>query len=308
MITPTSPEEVTPSDIDSLWIAFTERMADIELAQRATKDIAKTELRELFQMSEQAKKFREGESPVSFHNMAFRDPRTGHRVVYFQKDLDLDARKFSVLIRKNRQYQWLLAEAWEEFEDYIHRLYAYCGKENADFWPLSDFGSITFSELKGKSFSWYVEQSKKKKGAPHSILVRFRETFPGLHAVEIKNSFDINLGVAISLIEKLRHLIVHNAGKAFNKRRFIETVAKQAGVVNNGKVAETVEQFVNQFFGVDEHENLVALLEIRTHPELPFESYVCRFGLLTNCLMAYGLLLSEYAKSIDSSLPGLPAA
>ena len=159
---------------------------------------------------------------------------------------------------------------------------------------------IALSDLKTKTFPWFVEQSKNKKGAPHSTLARFREKFSGLPAVEGKNAFEVNLALALSLIEKLRHIIVHNGGKAFNKQKFVEIVAKQAGVYNNGKVREEVEGFINQFFGGGEYENVVALLEIQLRPELPFENYICRFGVLTNYLMAYGFLLYEYAKCLNS--------
>lgn len=286
------------ADIDSLWGGYTERMAEIELFQRATKDIASAELRELFRYAEQVKSYPEGESlSVSSHNMTFREPRTGRLHFYQHRDLDLDTRQSNVLFRKNRQYQWLLAEAYEEFEDYIHNLYAYCGSMNNDFWPLSDYGSITLSDLNNKHFPWYVEQSKKKKGAPHSILAKFREAFPGVQPVEVKNAFEVNLALAITLVEKLRHIIVHNSGKVFNKRKFIEVVAKQAGLYNNGRIAEDIEGFINQFFGTGEYENLVALLKIQIRPELPFENYACRFGQLTNYLIAYGFLLYESAKS-----------
>lgn len=295
------PLDMTHADIDSLWADYTERMAEIELFQRATKDIASAEWKELIRYADQVKNYPDGQSlSVSLHNMTFREARTGHLSVYRHRSLDLDTRQINILRRKNRQYQWLLAEAYEEFEDYIHNLYAYCGFVNCDFWPLCDYGSITLSDLKTKTFPWYVEQSKKKKGAPHSTLARFREKFPGLQPIEAKNAFEVNLALAITLIEKLRHIIVHNGGKAFNKRKFIEIVAKQAGVYNNGNVSEEAEGFINQFFGGDEYENAVALLEIQIRPELPFENYICRFGQLTNYLMAYGFLLYEYAKSITS--------
>ncbi|MFA6444326.1 MAG: hypothetical protein WCV99_18510 [Sterolibacterium sp.] len=291
------------ADIDSLWNAYTERMAEIELFQRATKDIASSELNDLFRSAEQVKSYPKGESlSVSFHNMTFREPRTGRLHVYRQKELDLDTRKSNVLFRKNRQYQWLLAEAYEEFEDYIHNLYAYCGSTNSDFWPLSDYGSITLSNLKDKPFPWYVERSRLKKGAPHSILVRFREVFPAVRRVEVENTFEVNLAVAVALIEKLRHIIVHNSGKAFSKRKFIESVAKQTGLYNNGHVTEDIEGFINQFFGAGEYENLVALLEIQIRPDLPFENYICRFGDLTNYLLAYGFLLYQSAKFSVSHL------
>ncbi len=293
---------MTGANIDRLWEDYADRMAEIELFQRATKDVASSEWKKLVCYAEQVKSYPTDSQSlsVSVHNMTFREPRTGHLSVYRHRNIDINTKQLNILHRKNRHYQWLLAEAYEEFEDYIYKIYAYCGFVDSDFWPLCDYGSIALSDLRTKTFPWFVEQSKQKKGAPHSILARFRERFPELHAVEAKNAFEVNLALALSLIEKLRHIIVHNGGKAFNKRRFIEIVAKQAGVYNNGNVRDEVVNFINQFFGGDEYENIVALLEIQLRPELPFENYICRFGTLTNYLMAYGFLLHEYAKRLGS--------
>ena len=137
------PAEMTEADIASLWEDYTERMAEIELSQRATKDIASSEWKESIRYAEQVKNFPDAQSlSVSLHNMTFREARTGHLSVYRQRRIDMETRQLNILRRKNRQYQWLLAEAYEEFEDYVHKVYAYCGFVNSDFWPLCDYGSI----------------------------------------------------------------------------------------------------------------------------------------------------------------------
>lgn len=73
-------------------------------------------------------------------------------------------------------------------------------------------------------------------------------------------------------------------------------VAKEAGLLNNGNVASENRELIEQFFGADKYKNLIALIEIQVHPELPIESYICRFGFLINYLMSYGFLLFEMAK------------
>lgn len=95
------------------------------------------------------------------------------------------------------------------------------------------------------------------------------------------------------LIEKLRHLIVHNCGRTKSIEDFTNLVAKEAGVFNNGKNLIEHKQLVEQFFGKDKYRNLIALLEIHINPELPFQTYVCRFGLLMDFLMSYSHLLYE---------------
>jgi hypothetical protein len=146
-------------------------------------------------------------------------------------------------------------------------------------------------------YNWFVEQSHKKKGTPRSIFASFRQSFPLLQRYEVNNKLGVNLVLAITLVEKLRHLIVHNGGKTKSKNAFIELVAKEAGLLNNGNVAFENRELIEQFFGADKYENLVALLEIQVHPELPIENYVCRFGILINYLMSYGVLMFEMAKN-----------
>ncbi len=98
------------------------------------------------------------------HNMSFRNAKTGDAIFYGFKELSIEDRYLHVLLHKNKQYQWLLAEAYEEFEDYIENAYAYYGSINNSFWPLRDYGNIFLSELKNKDFYWYVEQARKEKG------------------------------------------------------------------------------------------------------------------------------------------------
>ena len=151
--------------------------------------------------------------------------------------------------------------------------------------------------MRSYEFNWYVEQSHKKKGAPRSILSSFRQSFPLLQRFEVDNKLEVNLVLAIILVEKLRHIIVHNGGMTKSKEAFIVLVAKEAGLLNNGNFAPQSRELIEQFFGADKYENLVALLEIQVRPELPFESYVCRFGILVNYLMSYGFLLFEMVKA-----------
>lgn len=280
--------------IDEIWRSYSERIAEIELFQRAVKSASGTELKTLLQYAEQIEGSPELKSiPLSSHNMTFRDVRSGQTYSYHHRTMSIEDRRKEALFRKNRQYQWLLAEAYEEFEDYLYKVYAYCGLTDANFWPLCDYGNIKLSERDSLDFNWYLEQSHKKKGAPRSFLVSFRQSFPQLKKYETDNKLDVNLAFAIILVEKLRHIIVHNGGKTFSKEAFVELIAKEAGIFNNGNISLENRQLAEQFFGVNEYANLVALLEIQIQPELPLEIYHCRFGILVNFLMAYGHLLHE---------------
>lgn len=281
-------------NIEEIWLSYSECVAEIELFQRAAKSASGTELKALLQYAEKI----EGSSdlkgiPLSTHNMTFHDANSGRTYSYHHRTMSIEDRKNEAFFRKNRQYQWLLAEAYEKFEDYLYKVYAYCGLTDTNFWPLCDYGNIKLSERESLDFKWYLEQAHKKKGAPRSILESFRKSFPQLHHIEFKNSMGVNLAFAIVLIEKLRHIIVHNGGRTISKESFVNVVAKEAGVFNNGHISDEHKQLVEQFFGANEYKSLISLFEIQVQPKLPFEIYVCRFGILVNFLMSYGHLLHE---------------
>jgi hypothetical protein len=229
--------------------------------------------------------------------MTFYDARTGIIKFYNHKKRSLEDRYLHVLLHKNKQYQWLLAEAYEEFEDYLENIYAYYGGINNAFWPLQDYGNISLSELGNKDYAWYAEQAKKKKDIPHSILNRFRKQFPELMTVEATNKLEINLSLAVTLIEKLRHVIVHKGGKVSSKEAFIKLTTQQSGLYNNGNISRDYVNFINLFFGQNEYENLITLLEIRVQPEIPLDIHVSLFDKLTGYLMAYAFLIYEYINS-----------
>lgn len=285
-------------ELDKIWSNFSERMVDIELLHRVAKDSAKKELQKIIEYSESIKDKPELQNlSASLHNITFYDAKTGQVVFYDHKELSIKDRYLHVLIHKNKQYQWLLAEAYEEYEDYLENIYAYYGKFNKAFWPLKDFGNIFLSELEDKDYFWYLEQARKKKDIPHSILSRLRKQFPKLYEDEKSNKLKVDLSLTIVLIEKLRHIIVHKGGKVSNRRDFIKLTTEQSGLYNNGNIAQEHLDLINLFFGDNEYENMIALLEIRVQPEFPLDIHVSRFNKLTGYLMADAYLIYEHIKS-----------
>jgi len=286
---------VSAMKLEDIWNSFTDRMAEIELYHRAAKNTAKKELQLINEQAEYLNEhpdFKDCSS--SLHNMTFYEARDGMTRIYNFKERTIEDRHLDVILHKNKQYQWLLAEAYEEFEDFIEKLYAYYGKHNSSFWPLKDFGNITLTELPDKTYDWYLEQAKKKKGTPQRIINRFRKYFNNLGEIEINNKFDINLSLTISLIEKLRHIIVHKGGKVSSVDSFIKITAESCGLYSNGNISEQNKGFIKNFFGSGKHSNLIALLEIRILPHMPIDIHVSRFQQLTGYLLAYSFLLVSF--------------
>jgi len=275
-------------NLDEIFESYSNKMTQLSLYQRAMKDIAKKELEKLTEYEKSLEKHPELKvHPLSMHNMSFRIAANGEHFFYGHKKISVKDKRLSVLLHKNKQYQWLLSEAYEEFEDCVERLYAYAGFDNNDFWPLKDYGSISLSEIKNKDFNWFEAQAVNKKDAPASILNKFRESFSSIKRIEDKNQLDVNLRLAITLIEFLRHVIVHRGGVVLDKSKFRTRILKKCGLYNNGNVAEEHSQFIENFFGAGDYHNTIILLETSTNPEIPIDTHINILDMLMGYLMAY---------------------
>ncbi|SDW16560.1 hypothetical protein [Nitrosomonas communis] len=134
---------------------------------------------------------------------------------------------------------------------------------------------------------------RKKKEIPQSILNKFRNKYQSIKDIEAKNGLNINLSLAISLIEKLRHVIVHKGGKVSNKDNFIKLTLENCGLSNNGKNKQEHIDFINQYFGSGEYENLITLLEIRIREDLPIKIERDVLSILIGYLIGYAFLIIE---------------
>ncbi|NCC84951.1 MAG: hypothetical protein EOM03_12625 [Clostridia bacterium] len=288
--------------LDDIWSDFTSAMAEADLMLRKTRSATKTEMKLLLK-NEQAMRQHEddGSRTVSMHNFTFRDIKTGKHIFYDQRDLSIEEAKRHLLLRKNKQYQWLLVEAYEAFEKFLAHLYALVGAACQDCWPMKDYGNVTIAESEKKTFPWYLEQSKRKKDLPHSILNALRKKYSALSATEINNFFGVHLGFAIALTANLRHQIVHARGWTRSKNDFIADTAKVVGGYNNGNIPEQYSAFAKTFFGTGQYDGMIALLEVRTDHNVPIEMYTCRVGILFEILLGYGHALVELVRSNTST-------
>jgi hypothetical protein len=277
-------------------------MYEIELFHHAARKTANKELRLI---REEIKSTEMNNVPEilssSFYNITFRDAETGNHLSCAQSKASVKQRYLNAYLHKNKQYQWLLSEAYEEYEDFIEGAYAYCGMKDISFWPLRDYGHITFSELKTKDFTWHVAKSRHKKDKPHSILSQFRNKFTNLVEIEKNNKLQVNLKLAVTLIEQLRHIIVHNGGKVASRSNFVDSVTRKCGLYNNGKPKDDHVKFIEQFFGENEYDNMVTIVEIPTHISGPIERHISRIEVLLEYLLAHAHLIF---KCIDSEAKG----
>lgn len=87
------------------------------------------------------------------------------------------------------------------------------------------------------------------------MLARLSDTFPDIKDAESKNAFNINLRIAVLLVEKMRHAITHNQGIILDLPQFIKKVINASGIGNNKEVHE---EFISQFI----FKNKVCILEL----------------------------------------------
>lgn len=283
--------------LKDIWDYFAARMTEIELYRHAAEITAKNEL-ELIDKKE--KIFNNAPEPKylsdTLYNMAFEDATTGGLVVYDHRELNFADQRLRMILHKNKQYQWLLVEAYEEFEAYLEKVYAFCGAKDNSLWPLKDYGNITLPELSEKDFDWYVSQAKSKKEKPHSILNHFRKQFPDLSNMEITNHLNVNLKLTIFMIERMRHFIVHRNGVVNNKNDFIEKVTSKAGF---GNITTEHSNYLKLYFGTGDYQDLILLLELPVSSEIPIHHN--RLNGLIKRLMAYAHLLYQYVNNAEAT-------
>lgn len=270
------------------------KMTQISVYQKSMLDLARKELKDLNKLQELSSKKPElVDGELSGYNMSFYTARHRAYTPFGTVSSTIEDLRHSVVLHKNKQYQWLLAEAYEEFEDFLENIYAYAGYKNNGLWPLHDFGTTTLPELKNKSLEWYRERSKIKKDVPKSILNVFRNNYADLREIETNNALEINYRLAITLVESFRHVIVHKGGRVEDKAEFMNRVMKKSGLYNNGNFSAEDIDFVNLYFGQNEFSHTIMLLEVPTGADVPINSYICVFSELTRYMLSYAHLLCE---------------
>jgi hypothetical protein len=266
---------------------FYQRMTLITSYQRAAKELADSELTRLCEQAEMAN----GDAELlgkqrSTQNMFYINPADGTHAFYGQKRSTIEDMIEATQLHKNKQYQWLLAEAYEEYEDFLELAYANIGFNNPEFWPLSDFGNISLTEINGKSWDWYLQQSRNKKGIPESLLNYFRNKLPKFALLERENKLEKDLRLSIALISQLRHHIVHTGGKVIQRETFIKKVLNSVGLYNGGNPTEENRKLVEMYFLGGKHTEVIGLLEVPLKHESALPAYINVFDYLTRQLLA----------------------
>lgn len=177
--------------------AFDAYTADVASVHSYRVAIQKSAEREFVHLKEQEARWQQANMSssqiVGMQNLSFRTADTGRNHFYAFKDITIQAQIDALLRQTNRQYQWLLAEAYELFEDFLENAYACAALENKNLWPLRDFGALTFDDLTSVTFDKLLELAKSKKDKPQSLLHPLREKLQRMKVLETRNCLNANL-------------------------------------------------------------------------------------------------------------------
>jgi len=265
-------------DIDDILDTFRQRIAEIELYRSVVKETTRAVVARLDEMArDEAGQSGDVLPPFSVKSMLFRDPESGEYIRYAAAVSSVEDRAQQVVRQQNRQYGWLLVEAYEEFEDFLERTYAWLGRHDWQSWRLREFGNIRYAELPDKSFSWYLDAVRGQFGQrPAAILARLRDLYPRLGEIEARNKLDRNLCLSVELIANLRQAIVHARGRVSDRSGFVDRVLMKCGLWNNGKPKAEHRAAVGKYLSPGADDCVVSLLEVSVPPPPGAQSQLWR--------------------------------
>lgn len=291
-----------------IWKKYSKRIGQIVCSQRELQSIYDIQLKNAIEIK---KRYEENENlhgiPVSCHNMSFIDPISKGRIFYNFEQISTDEIIIRLVIQRNRNFQFLLMEAYEVFEDAVEELYALIGMNDLNFWPLKNIKGISKEELAKKDFAFFLNRSANLKGGTISITAQLLKYF------NINASIDgIPLIQHIVFIEKLRHIIVHKRGRVKNIEAFIDKVAKDCGVYNNGKIPDKLRAFIGFYIGTEKSDNLIVLDPYEISNPFSLRMTHNRFeGLiesLMGCIYLLAINVNKYLSLLyKNRLPAIPA-
>lgn len=212
----------------------------------------------------------------------YKSPSTGGDLLVPPKSHTLEEELEHNSLQMLKTYHWLLADAYEAFEDFLVKAYAYCGLEGISIWQ--------------RPSKWNREGSRKIKDyeterKPYGYIKAFRQGSPYFAKYETDSPTGTNYRVAFVLVEKLRHITVHSEGYHENMKSLVDNMQAELA----GEDITLVRDYVNSHFILHEGRNLIDLLEYPVEDELGdgnLSYYDPMLGFF-RILLEYGQLIKE---------------
>lgn len=283
-------------EVSDILNLFRNRLVEIQVYRNIVRDLTKEELARLSEHTEPISQM--GDEYINFlsmQSMYFQDLTSGALIRYGFVKSNAEHKRDRIAEQKNRQYGWLLVEAYEEFEDFLERIYAHIGQADRNAWHLEDFGRVKLSELDEKPYDWYLNTVRRKYKLNHrDILTRIRQLYPELKLAEENNIYNVHVRVAIELIESLRHRIVHTRGIVDDLGQFVTRILEKSGLWNNGNPKPSLRDFIRGYFYHESGTYTVWLNERRAAPpEVPLDVYHDVWDALIVYLISYAYAISN---------------
>ena len=273
------PAEMTPPpQFESAFQTLLSGFGRLELLSGAIRSAAQREHEFLRKNEIGLREISREDRVLSAHSMSYRDIRTNAPIFYDYKERGVKELTEDLVSYRNKQYQWVLVEAFEFFEHFVKVCCLECGRLNPG-----------------------GETANAKDGLAARLNV-LRAYLPSFCALEVRNARQLNYRSAIALIEMLRHVVVHNGGWIRDETKFFEKLGSLVQKNNGGKHDPDVENHAKFFLFKGRHGIEVYLLEEADMKRSPM--YTDRLGTLLGWLLTYASSLNDHlVRAIKSSSP-----
>jgi hypothetical protein len=288
-------------NLEAAYARLCTQAAATQRVMRSIRDDALSRLQELKKQDQRRQELGQPvDYAVSLQNMSFRTAIDGKHFFYDFQSHSIADEIEHIVRRTNRQYQWLLAEAYEHFEDFMEHCYAAAALADRSNWPLRDYGEIRADELASVSFERLLSHARAKKDKPQSLLNPLRRRIVMLQQFEQSTATDRNYWFFLHLIEQLRHHIVHTRGQVHSRDDFSRKVLEKCGLFNNGQPEAIYTEWIETYVQPDGDSFSIDLLERRAAPIGPMSVYHSIFDELFDALLAYAHLVASSFIRLDS--------
>ncbi len=219
-------------DLSKAFEIFKNDLFSINIQEAQTRKISNSLIEENIKNVQKIKE----KSDIKFygqsHTMWFHRADCNEIVHYGTKDISTEEITNLLIKDKNRQFQWQLAEAYEAYEDFIERVYAYVGASNNAYWKSDQKVLLNNNDNIDTCLSIIKDEKNRRSFSQKCMLNQLRHNFTEITKLESTNVLKCNLKFYLSLIEQLRHQIIHTRGVITREDIFIKKVFEGLGIAD----------------------------------------------------------------------------
>ena len=203
--------------------------------------------------------------PVYKTNFIFYSWENNQGINYGKRNTTIYELWEDTIFYHNKIYQWLLVTAFEAYERYLKEISRIIFEVES-----IQSASDALKKIRNKYPKYKNLESKTHVQVDREFIEQvFTESIQNeiitenCYSKKYKKIFtkDLNNTFQLTLIQEMRHYIVHNNGRVENKYEFLKKILRDIGLYNNGKYDKIYEEIVNSYFG-RKYPDEITLLEI----------------------------------------------